>query len=217
MAYIDDLKRRNELLANVKANPMSGFFFDQHKRFVEPFRIYGNVYFVGDSWVCVHLIDTGEGLLLIDSGNCHATAMLIQSIWEAGFNPRDVRWIIHSHGHVDHVGGARFFKNMFGTQLLLSFRDAEEIFRKRPEMAYVQDSPDLDDDIFVPDVEIRDGDVACILYKGSVYIRKARYRAMSKEIEFFVSEEKDPITIKFSESYRVIVGRLDAVVSFRNK
>ncbi len=159
MAYVDDLKQRKDFLAKIRENPMTSVFFDQHKRFVEPFRIYGNVYFVGDSWVCVHLIDTGEGLLLIDSGNCRATAMLIQTIWEAGFNPRDVRWIIHSHGHVDHIGGACFFRNMFGTKLLLSERDAEEIFRRRPEMAFVQDSPDLGDDIFEPDIEIRDGDV----------------------------------------------------------
>ena len=159
MAYVDDLKQRKDFLAKLKSNPMTSVFFDQYKRFVEPFRIYGNVYFVGDSWVCVHLIDTGDGLLLIDSGNCGATAMLIQTIWEAGFNPRDVRWIIHSHGHVDHIGGAGFFRNMFGTKLILSERDAEELFRRRPEMAFVQDSPNLADDIFVPDIEIKDGDV----------------------------------------------------------
>lgn len=50
---------------------------DQEKRYVEPFRIFGNVYYAGDSWVCVHVIDTGDGLLLIDSGNAQATAMLI--------------------------------------------------------------------------------------------------------------------------------------------
>ena len=58
---------------------------DQEKRYVEPFRIFGNVYYAGDSWVCVHVIDTGDGLLLIDSGNAQATAMLIHSIWSLGF------------------------------------------------------------------------------------------------------------------------------------
>ena len=33
---------------------------DQEKRYVEPFRIFGNVYYAGDSWVCVHVIDTGR-------------------------------------------------------------------------------------------------------------------------------------------------------------
>ena len=87
---------------------------DQEKRYVEPFRIFGNVYYAGDSWVCVHVIDTGDGLLLIDSGNAQATAMLIHSIWSLGFNPADIRWIILSHGHVDHIGGVNFLRKMFG-------------------------------------------------------------------------------------------------------
>ena len=158
MSYRENYEQKNAALAKKKENPMAGVFFEQQKRYVEPFRIYGNVWYVGDSWVCVHLIDTGSGLFLIDSGNCGATAMLIQTIWEAGFDPRDVKWIIHSHGHVDHIGGANFFRKMFGTKLYLGAQDAQ-MYRERPELAFVQDSPNLDDDIFVPDVEIHDGDV----------------------------------------------------------
>ena len=40
---------------------------------MKPFQIYGNLYYVGDSWVCVHIIDTGKGLLMFDAGNCGAT------------------------------------------------------------------------------------------------------------------------------------------------
>ena len=34
------------------------FWFEQENRYVKPFQIYGNLYYVGDSWVCVHIIDT---------------------------------------------------------------------------------------------------------------------------------------------------------------
>ena len=60
------------------------FWMNQEERYVKPFQIYGNLYYVGDSWVCVHIVDTGEGLLMFDAGNCGATAMLVQSIWEMG-------------------------------------------------------------------------------------------------------------------------------------
>lgn len=133
-------------------------WLDQESRYVHPFQIYGNVWYVGDSWVCVHLIDTGDGLLLIDSGNCGATAMLVNAIWEAGFRPADVKWIIHSHGHVDHVGGANFFKKMFGTKLYLGAPDAE-MYRSRPELAAIHDSHNDMDSLFVPDYEINEGDV----------------------------------------------------------
>ena len=132
-------------------------WLDQESRFVHPFNIYGPVWYVGDSWVCVHLIDTGDGLLLIDSGNCGATAMLIQSIWEAGFKPQNVKWIIHSHGHVDHIGGAVFFKKMFGTKLYLGAPDAKD-FRERPWISMIFDSHDDKDQLFVPDYEIKEGD-----------------------------------------------------------
>jgi len=149
------LAKRTQLMADAYG-PM---FLEQEKRYVHPFHIYGPVWYVGDSWVCVHLIDTGDGLLLIDSGNMggYATAMLIQAIWEAGFNPADVKWIIHSHGHVDHIGGANFFKRMFGTRLYLGAPDAK-MFRERPELSVVQDSNCLADVLFVPDHEIQDGE-----------------------------------------------------------
>lgn len=142
----------------VLSRKMSGYFYNQEARYVHPFRLYGNVWYVGDSWVCVHLIDTGDGLLLIDSGNCGATAMLIQAIWEAGFNPADVKWIIHSHGHLDHIGAAMFFKRMFGTKLYLGTQDAQ-MFREHPEQSIIQDTYNLMDELFEPDYEIKEGDV----------------------------------------------------------
>lgn len=148
------LARREEL----GRDRMSRYWLNQESRYVHPFQIYGNVWYVGDSWVCVHLIDTGDGLLLIDSGNCGASAMLVNAIWEAGFNPADVKWIIHSHGHVDHIGAANFFKRMFGTKLYLGEPDAR-MFRERPELAYVQDAHDDFEELFVPDYEIKEGDV----------------------------------------------------------
>ncbi len=151
----------------IKNDPMFKVFYHQEKRWIQPFRIYGNVYYAGDSWVCVHLIDTGSGLLLIDCGNMGAKHLLVKAIYELGYRPDDVKWIIASHGHVDHIGAANFFRDMFGTKLYLAEPDAR-MFREKPEFSFVQDSPDFLDDIFVPDVEIHEGDV---LKFGNVEIK----------------------------------------------
>ncbi len=109
----------------IKSKNTSKFWFNQENRYVNPFQIYGNLYYVGDSWVCVHIVDTGHGLLMFDAGNCGGEAMLIHSIWKLGFNPEDVKWIILSHGHVDHFGAVNFFKRMFGTKIYIGKPDAE--------------------------------------------------------------------------------------------
>ena len=133
-------------------------YVDQESQYVHPFRIFGNVWYVGGDWVCVHLVDTGDGLLLIDSGNTGAAAMLVNAIWEAGFRPADVKWIIHSHGHLDHIGAAGFFKRMFGTKLYLGAPDAE-MFRSRPALSLIHCAHNAQEGLFTPDVEINDGDV----------------------------------------------------------
>lgn len=96
---------------------------------IAPFKIADRLYYVGDKNVCVHMIDTGAGLVLLDSGYLGAEHLLIDSIWRAGFDPADVRWIIHSHGHSDHFGASSEFKNMFGTKLAISRVDAQRLKR----------------------------------------------------------------------------------------
>lgn len=150
-AYI---KQQNTMLSK----PLSRFWSNQEDRYVKPFQIYGNLYYVGDSWVCVHIVDTGNGLLMFDAGNSGAEAMLVHAIWELGFNPSDVKWLILSHGHVDHFGAARFFKRMFGTQIYLGEPDSR-MFREEPQLSMIQESGNCMDTLVPIDIEIHDQDV----------------------------------------------------------
>lgn len=145
----------------------SKFWINQEQRYVEPFQMYGNLYYVGDSWVCVHIIDTGAGLLMIDAGNCGAGTMLVHSIWKLGFDPSNVKWIILSHGHADHFGAVTFFKQMFDTKIYIGAPDAK-MLRERPELSMVQESGNCMDTLFDIDVEIHDHD---ILKFGNTEIR----------------------------------------------
>lgn len=108
--------------------------------------------------VCVHIVDTGEGLLMFDAGNYGAQAVLIQSIWEMGFNPADVKWIILSHGHVDHFGAVNFLKNMFGTKIYMGEPDVK-MFREHPELTMIQESGNCMDTLFHVDVAVKEGDI----------------------------------------------------------
>ena len=70
----------------------------------EPFNIVDNIYFVGNTWTASYLIDTDDGLILID-GSCHDFfELLIESIYKLGFDPKDIKYMVVSHAHPDHYG-----------------------------------------------------------------------------------------------------------------
>ena len=68
-------------------------------------RMAGNLYFVGTHKASAHLIDTGDGLVLMDAGYAETADVIVDSVSQLGFDIRDVKYIILSHGHEDHVGG----------------------------------------------------------------------------------------------------------------
>lgn len=140
------------------STPMSEMWRHQEKRYMKPFQMFGNLYYVGETWMCMHLVDTGDGLFLLDAGNYNTSGMLINAIWEAGFNPANINWVVLSHGHVDHIGNANFLRNMFGCKLYIGEPDAD-MFKKNPALSYIHGNPNIADGLFEPDAILRDGDV----------------------------------------------------------
>jgi metallo-beta-lactamase class B len=140
------------------ATAMSEMWRHQEQRYMKPFQMFGNLYYVGETWLCMHLVDTGDGLFLLDAGNYNTSGMLINAIWEAGFNPADIKWVVLSHGHVDHIGNADFLRKMFGCKLYIGEPDAD-MLKNNPALSYIHGNPNIADGLFEPDAVIRDGDV----------------------------------------------------------
>lgn len=134
------------------------FYENPSTQRIEPFKIADELYYVGDKLVCVHLIDTGDGLILLDSGYFGTAHLIIDSIWRAGFDPKNVRWIIHTHGHHDHFGSSEEFRIMYGTKLAISRVDAESL-RAKPHRAAINKSVYPYAKIPNFDYEIEDGEV----------------------------------------------------------
>lgn len=124
---------------------------------VDPFPICDKLYFVGNQDVSAHLIDTGKGLILIDTTYPTTDALLVQSIWKAGFNPGDIRYILHTHGHFDHFGATDLLVSLSGAKTFLGEADAR-MFRERPELALIDCGKYAYLEPFKPDVELHDGD-----------------------------------------------------------
>src|SRR6185503_14158379 len=96
---------------------------------VEPFRIVGNVHYVGASDVTSFLITTPQGHILIDGGFAETAPMIVANIRKLGFDPRDVRLILNSHAHLDHAGGIAELRRVTGAKFLASAPDAAQLAR----------------------------------------------------------------------------------------
>lgn len=95
--------------------------------YIAPFRMAPHVWSVGgNDDVCVYLLDTGDGLILIDTGMEQYMYLLIDSIWRAGFDPRDIKKILLTHWHGDHTNGVRMLKEISNAQVYLSAADEGE-------------------------------------------------------------------------------------------
>ena len=101
----------------------------------EGFCIARNLYYVGNKDVSCHLIDTGDGLILLDTAFPQTVYLLLESIRSLGFNPMDIKYIIHSHGHYDHFGGTRAIVELTGAKTALGKDDAF-ILTARPELSW---------------------------------------------------------------------------------
>ncbi len=91
---------------------------------VEPFRIFGNLYYVGASDVTSFLVATDQGLILIDGGFVETAPQIRDHIARLGFSPRDVKILLNSHAHYDHAGGLSQLKAWTGARLLATAGDA---------------------------------------------------------------------------------------------
>ncbi len=90
----------------------------------KPFRIIGNVYYVGAAGVSSFLIVTPAGDILLDGGLAETAPQIEQHIRSLGFHMRDVKYLLNSHAHYDHCGGLAALKRASGAQMIASKADA---------------------------------------------------------------------------------------------
>lgn len=96
---------------------------------VEPFRIAGNLYYVGASDVTSFLITTPKGHILLDGGFEETAPMILANIARLGFRPKDVRILLSSHAHYDHAGGLAELKRATGAAFYASRGDLPQLAR----------------------------------------------------------------------------------------
>ncbi|HKT85405.1 MAG TPA: subclass B3 metallo-beta-lactamase [Novosphingobium sp.] len=82
-----------------------------------PAHIYGNTWYVGTCGITAILATSDEGHVLIDSGPADAAPLVLANVRKLGFDPKDVRWILSSHEHHDHIGSVAALQRETGAQV----------------------------------------------------------------------------------------------------
>lgn len=122
-------------------------------RSIEPLKLFDNLYFVGTTVVGAFIIDSGDGLIMLDTGNGDTDAeMMVADMKKLGLDPTEIKVIFLSHEHFDHYGGVRYLiKNVCpDAKVAMSLTGWNMLQSVPPEWVYVGSRPESVD-IFLSD------------------------------------------------------------------
>ena len=89
----------------------------------EPFKMIGNVYYVGTDGLASYLITSPQGHILVDTVMPESTSQIKASIEKLGFKITDIKYLVNTHAHIDHTGGLAEMKQASGGQLVAGEAD----------------------------------------------------------------------------------------------
>lgn len=119
---------------------------------VAPARVFDNLYFVGDRTTSAWALTTSAGIILIDAGFQHnVEGTIVGGMRKLGLKPQEIKYVIVSHGHNDHFGGASYLQKTFKARIVMSEADWEHMVTW-PQRGNPAPFPDRD-------VVVKDGDI----------------------------------------------------------
>ena len=98
----------------------------------EPFRVFGNTYYVGVAGISAVLIASDNGLILLDGGLSQSAPLIDANIRKLGFRTENVRLILNSHAHFDHAGGIAALQRATGAIVAASASGARALEQGEP-------------------------------------------------------------------------------------
>lgn len=130
------------------------------EEYIKPAKIFGNLYFIGIRAVGTHLIATEDGLIIIDPGYRESLHIIVNNIWELGFRPSDIKYIVISHAHNDHMDCVQELVAMTGAKTFIGKEDLPLLKGQLYRGILIRS--------FEPDVLLNDGDIISL---GNTKIR----------------------------------------------
>ncbi|HEY2229175.1 MAG TPA: MBL fold metallo-hydrolase [Xanthobacteraceae bacterium] len=103
---------------------------DRASWFTEPAKVFDNLYFVGTKFHSSWAITSREGIILLDTLYDYASEeAIVGGLRKLGLDPTTVKYVIVSHAHLDHDGGAKLMQDRFGSRIIMGGPDWDTIER----------------------------------------------------------------------------------------
>ena len=123
---------------------------DTARQRMAPAKVFDNLYVLGIKTVTAWALTTSEGIILFDAMFHHNVEQtVVESLEQLGLDPAGIKYVIVSHAHNDHFGGARHLQDAYGARIVMSVEDWEHM-RSWPQLGSLAPFPR-------DDIAVRDG------------------------------------------------------------
>lgn len=90
----------------------------------EPAKVFDNLYFVGQTEYSAWAVTTSDGIIIVDAlWDYSVEDEVVGGLKQLGLDPTKIKYVLLSHGHIDHAGGARYLQDHFGAHVIASAPD----------------------------------------------------------------------------------------------
>jgi len=170
----------------------------------QPFRIAGNLYYVGTYDLACYLITTPAGNILINTGLAASAAQIKKNIKTVGFQFTDIKILLTTQAHFDHMGAMAAIKKATGAKLMVDEKEAS-VLEDGGRSDYALGGNASTFAPVKPDRLLRDGDT---IHLGNMQLVMLHHPGHTKGSCSFLFTVKDD-----RQSYRVLIANLPTIVT----
>ena len=168
-----------------------------------PFKLIGNVYWVGTYDLSTYLITTPQGNILINTGLAETVPQIKSNVEKLGFKMADVKILTATHGHYDHVAGLAELKRMTGAKMMMSEQDVELLESGGKADFRFGDTPSARFEPVTVDQKFKDGDTISL---GGTVLTAHHHPGHTKGATSFTLNVPEN-----GKTYRVVIANMGSI------